>query len=283
MITSARVDNGTIVLLNEQGLPGTRIGNQFVVAGVCGEDLICVTKHGEVQHYTIEGGQRPVFARSLGKSHDPVSVQVGSGLNFSVTRSNGQTDHYVSGMKTRTTGDAKTECSVQVETYTKAESEYSTPVHDYSNAEESNGFLARIGDKCKSLFVDPIPGPWAKIVVWFSVLSSIGAAGVVATRASNLDSNQMIAIMCLLAINIGASYWLRNVIAKVLVRSWYGAPLVVLGALISQSYPEVGGFVILAGVVAWFWPIWPLALIVGGVACVVMAAAGKSAQTMDKR
>ena len=105
-VVAARVDNGKVYLLNQQGLACNQFGSTFAAAGVCGEDLVVVSESGIVDHYKIEGSTRPTYKCGLGKTYDAVSIQVGTNLNFSIQRSNGQTDVYANGQKTRTTGAA---------------------------------------------------------------------------------------------------------------------------------------------------------------------------------
>jgi hypothetical protein len=90
----------------------------------------------------------------------------------------------------------------------------------------------------------------------------------------------MYAAFGIIAANFGLCYWLRNVLAKVLVRSWYGAPLVTLGAFVMPSYPEAGSAMLIGGLIAWLWPVWPIAIIAVTVVGLVLVAIGKTTPTM---
>ena len=72
-------------------------------------------------------------------------------------------------------------------------------------------------------------------------------------------------------------YWLKNALAKVLVRSWYGLPAVILAIAICNTNPEVGIWVLLAAILLWVWPIWPLLVIVFAFAAIIFYALGKGA------
>jgi len=130
-VVAARVDNGTVILLHEHGGEVNRFGSTYAVAGVSGDDLIVVSESGGVDLYKIEGGTRAVYSKGLGKTSDPVSIQVAPGLNFSIQKSNGQTDVYAAGHKVRTTGTA------QVEQPTSCSSEEDTSSY-YSDDESSS-------------------------------------------------------------------------------------------------------------------------------------------------
>lgn len=103
---AARVENGTVILLDDHGLPGARIGNQFATAGVCGDTLIAVKKDGMVEEFKLKG-MTASYVNHLGRSYDPISIQVGLNKNFTIQRENGQSDVYVDGRKIRTNGEAK--------------------------------------------------------------------------------------------------------------------------------------------------------------------------------
>lgn len=282
-VTSAMVNRGCLVVYDGPDKV-KEFGQNFVAAAAASpEKVITVDRGGLVEEWKFD----PKFpsldkVRMWGISSDAVSIQA-SGNNCSVTRANGQTDMYVNGQKHRTLGTANTP---------KTSSEPS-PGQDYqpeqsyqqteSYADIPDGFMAGMGHRCKVVITEPIPGPWAKIVVWFTAISSAIAAGVILYNTGEADSSLIVSTLGIVAVNAGLSYWLRHAIAKVLVRSWYGAPLVVLGALISQSYPDIGAIVMAAGAIAWFWPIWPIALIVICVVFVVMAAVGKCVPTMERR
>lgn len=283
--TSARVDNGTLILLNEQGLECNRFGNQFVVAGVCGEDLVTVTKYGIVDHYTIEGGTRPVRSSKNigGKSHDAVSIQVGTDLNFSIQLANGQTDVYSNGQKIRTTGTAKVNTPTSSSSSSSASKSSSTPPPSYSSPDISDGFMAGIGQRCKMVINEQINGPWAKIVVWMA-----GVIGVVAgimtfslTECAPLPHFILLVGIPLAVFGIG--YWLRHALAKCLVRTHYGLPAVILAIALCSVNPTVGLCALAGAILIWCWPIWPLLLVVACFAGVVLAALAKAAPSMDSK
>lgn len=283
-ITSVMVNQGCLVAYDGSEKV-KEFGQNFVAAAVASpEKVITVNKGGLVEEWKFD----PKFpsldkVRMWGTSDNAVSIQA-SGNNCNVTRANGQTDMYINGQKSRTVGSANTPAP---KTSNQSSSEDYEPEQSYqqsnSSADIPDGFMAGMGHRCKVLITEPIPGPWAKIVVWFTAISSAVAAGVILYNIGEVDSSLVISTLGLVAVNVGLSYWLRHAIAKVLVRSWYGAPLVILGALIGQSYPDIGVIVMAAGAIAWFWPIWPIALIVICVVFVVMAAVGKSVPTMDRR
>lgn len=285
MVTSARVENGTVVLLNEHGGPGNRLGNQAAVAGVCGTDLIVVTKHGLVEHYKIEGGERAVYNRHLGKSYDPVSIQVNAGLNFSVQKENGQTDVYVNGQKSRTIGEAKVSQPTQSKTQKDDEiQENSSSSDSYGNSGDApDGVMAGMMYRCKEVINTPINGPWAKICAWLMAITGV-VVGVMlhAGAPTNLESWQHFVLVVGSAIAIGGlGYWLRHALAKCFVRSWYGAPAVLLASVIYSVDPTIGIWALAAAFLLWFWPMWPIMIIVIAVALLVLVALGKCAKTKD--
>ena len=52
-------------------------------------------------------GMTASYVNHLGRSYDPISIQVGLNKNFTIQRENGQSDVYVDGRKIRTNGEAK--------------------------------------------------------------------------------------------------------------------------------------------------------------------------------
>ena len=283
MIIGARVENGSAVLLNERGLAVRNVGQQVVCAGVSGDDLVYVTKQGNVYKGKIRGDGNSVenVLGMGGKAYDAVSMSMGGGLNFSITCSDGTVHYWANGQKTRTDTSNRIIPTQQAPERQKEQSSESEPTVVY--ADVPDGFMAGLGHRCKVLINEPIPGPWAKIVVWLTAISTVIGIITVLLLAGQLESNQLLTALGILAINAGVCYWIRNAIAKVLVRSWYGAPIVIIGALISQTNPEIGGLIVLGGVIAWFWPIWPIALIAITVVGLVMMAIGKSTPTMGDR
>jgi hypothetical protein len=280
-VAGVSVENGDLVLLNENGGKGNRINGSYTCAAVCGDDLIAVRKSGEIVHFIIDGPRLNSSGKSFGNSQNPVSIQLNHGLNFMIQRANGQTDVFTSGQKNRTIGEAiqsSTQPSSSASSSSSQSSESSAASEPY---QVPDGIMAGMAYRCERLIKDPIPGPWAKICVWLSALSSLIGGAIVFFNATKFDDPTKIAVAFgLVVINFGVCYWLRNVIAKVLVRSWFGIPIVLLGALIGQSYPEVGGWVALAGVVVWFWPVWPIAIIAVTVVGLVFVAIGKTTPTM---
>lgn len=282
-ITSVMVTEGRLVAYDGSEKV-KEFGQNFVAAATASpEKVITVNKYGHVEEWKFD----PKFpsldkVRMWGTSDNAVSISA-SGNNCNVTRSNGQTDMYVNGQKSRTLGTANTP---KTSSEPSSKEDYQ-PEQSYQQSDTSadipDGFMAGMGHRCKVLITEPTPGPWAKIVVWVAAISSAVAAGVILYNTGEVDPSLIVSALGLVAVNVGLSYWLRHVIAKVLVRSWYGAPLVIVGTLIGQTYPDIGGIIIAAGAIAWLWPIWPIALIVVCVVFVVMAAAGKSVPTMDRR
>lgn len=281
-VTGVRVDqNGTLVPLDERGGPLNPLGGSYVCASVCGDDLIAVRKSGEIVHFKIDGPRISSTGKGFGNSQNPVSIQLNHGLNFMIQRANGQTDVFTDGQKTRTIGEAIRPSSQPSNSSSSSSSQSSESPAASEPYNVPDGIMAGMAYRCERLIKDPIPGPWTKICVWMSAVSSLIAGAIVFFNATKFDDPTKIAVaLGLVVINFGVCYWLRNVIAKVLVRSWFGVPIVVLGALIGQSYPEVGGWVVLAGVVAWFWPVWPIAIIAVTVVGLVFVAIGKTTPTM---
>jgi hypothetical protein len=286
---AARVDNGTVILLNEQGLECNRFGNQFAVAGVSGEDLITVTKYGIVDHYVIEGGTRAVrSSRGIGgKSHDAVSIQVGSDLNFSIQLANGQTDVYANGQKTRTTGTARVDAPVSSSISSTINTSRSEPEPTYTNVDIPDGFVSGIGHRCKVLVNEPIKGPWSKIILWLvgTVALVVGVIVFKGTTAAGVEPLPCyIVTFGIPAAVFGVGYWLRHAFAKCLVRSHYGLPAVILAIAICSIDPTIGMWALAAAFLLWFWPIWPILLILVCVVGIVAVAIGRAApQTGGRR
>jgi hypothetical protein len=275
-VTAARVDNGTIILLDEHGLPGQRFGTQYAVAGVSEDCLIAVTKHGNVEQHKIENGNARCIKNSLGKSCDPISVQVGSPGNFIVERANGQSDVYVNGGKVRTTGEAKVPSSPQKSSSSSPERESSYESTSYESVEIPDGILGGVAFRCKQVIAEPIKGPWATICFIIAIVCGI-VGGFVAFNqtAGNIWQHYvMLAGIPIAATALG--YWLKNAFAKVLVRSWYGLPAVILGIAICNTNPEVGIWVLLAAILLWVWPIWPLLLITFTFVALILFIFGKA-------
>lgn len=283
---SARVDNGTVILLNEQGLECNRFGGQFVVAGVCGEDLITVTRHGIVDHYNIEGGTRAIrSSRSIGgKSHDAVSIQLGTNLNFSIQLANGQTDVYANGQKTRTTGTARVNKPVPSSSSSSDQTSSGTPEPTYNTVDIPDGFVAGMGHRCKVVIEEPINGPWSKVIVWMA-----GVVGIVSgIFAFSYTQHADPLAHCIITFGVpaavfGIGYWLRHALAKCLVRSHYGLPAVILALAIFSADPTVGIWALVAAVLVWFWPIWPLLAILAVVVVAIAMAAGRTAPQMGSK
>ena len=279
---SARVDNGTVILLNEQGLECNRFGNQFAVAGVCGEDLITVTKYGIVDHYDIEGGTRAVrSSRGIGgKSHDAVSIQVGTNLNFSIQLANGQTDVYANGQKTRTIGTARVDKPVSSSGNTPS----SAPEPTYNKVDIPDGFVAGMGYRCKVVIEEPINGPWSKVIIWMAGVVAV-VAGLFAfsyTQHADPLAHYVITFGAPAAV-FGIGYWLRHALAKCLVRSHYGLPAVILALAICSADPTIGIWALIAAILVWFWPIWPLLAILAVVVAAIAMAAGRAAPQMGSK
>lgn len=279
---AARVDNGTVILLNEQGLECNRFGNQFAVAGVCGEDLITVTKYGIVDHYTIEGGTRAVrSSRSIGgKSHDAISIQLGTNLNFSIQLADGRTDVYANGQKTRTTGTARIDKPVSSSDNTSS----SAPDPTYNTVDIPDGFVAGIGYRCKVVIEEPINGPWAKVIVWMAGAIAVVAGFFAFSYTQHVDplTHYVITYGTPAAI-FGIGYWLRHALAKCLVRTHYGLPAVILAIAICNVDPTLGMWALFAAILVWFWPIWPLLSILIVVTIAIAAAAGRCAPQMGSK
>lgn len=273
-IVSARVDNGKVLLLNEQGGTSNQFGSTYAVAAVCGDDLVVVSDSGTVDLYVIEGGTRPSYKRGLGSSPGPVSIQLGTNLNFSVQRSNGQTDVYVGGSKSRTTG------TPNYGTKSNTSEKESTP--SYTSDDDSGGgslyvsdsFAAGIGRRCKACFAEPSTGPWAKVVLWIAGVASVATAIVV-----GMDSSFLVGIVAG-ATTFAAGYFLRHGWARCLVRSHYGLPAFIAAVIIYNSYPAIGGWLIFGSILLWFWPLWPLMAIIAVLAVCIAAGLGKSVKTV---
>jgi hypothetical protein len=276
-VAGVSVENGDLILLNENGGKGNRINGSYTCAAVCGGDMVAVRESGEVQHFNIEGPRAVPSGKNFGKSYDATSIQLNDGLNFMVQRSNGQTDVYTGGQKSRTIGEVTTSAPSS-----NSADDYESPVASPSQSYDvPDGFMAGMAYRCDRLIKDPIPGPWAKICVWLTALSSLVAAVLIYMSMSTLaDPTKMYAAFGIIAANFGLCYWLRNVLAKVLVRSWYGAPLVTLGAFVMPSYPEAGSAMLIGGLIAWLWPVWPIAIIAVTVVGLVLVAIGKTTPTM---
>ena len=62
---------------------------------------------------------------------------------------------------------------------------------------------------------------------------------------------------------MGLSYWMRNVIAKILARYYIGLPALLLALAlnyfnIAVEGISVGPWAIAAAVILWAWPVWPI-------------------------
>ena len=254
-------------------------GSTYVAAAVCGDDLVIITESGTIDLYRVnEPGFTGSFSykRGLGKSFDPVSIHLGTNLNFSVQRSNGQTDVYVGGSKSRTTG---TPNHGTKSTSSSTSEKESTP--SYASDDDSGGgslyvsdsFAAGIGRRCKACFTEPSTGPWADIVLWIA-----GVAGVAAAIVVGMDSSFIAGIVAG-AIVFSGGYFLRHGWARCLVRSHYGLPAFIAAWVIFSYYPTVGGWLLFGSILLWFWPLWPLMAIIAVLIGCIAAGLGKSCKT----
>jgi len=274
-IVSARVDNGKVILLNEQGGTSKQFGSTYAVAAVCGDDLVVVSDSGTVDLYAIEGGTRPSYKRGMGSSPGPVSIQLGTGLNFSIQRSNGQTDVYAGGSKARTTGTPNYGTKSTSSNTSEKESTPSCSNDDSGGGSlyVSDSFMAGIGRRCKACFTEPSTGPWADVVLWIAGVASVAAAIVV-----GMDSSFVAGIVAG-AMTFAGGYFLRHGWARCLVRSHYGLPAFIAAWVIFSYYPTVGGWLLFGSILLWFWPLWPLMAIIVVLIGAIAAGLGKSCKT----
>jgi hypothetical protein len=284
-VVAARVDNGTVILLHDQGGECNRFGTTYAVAGVSGDDLVVVSESGGVDLYKIEGGVRAVYSKGLGKTTNPVSIQVGPGLNFSVQKSNGQTDVYAAGQKVRTTGTARVEQSSTPTSSSSSSSSDSEPLYRHSeNFDVPEGFIGGIKFKCQEVINDPIPGPWCTIVEWIAGAVALISGYFAFMLSQNCQPLQhgIITVGVPLAV-FGTGYWLRHAFAKCLVRSHYGLPAVILALALCSADPTIGITALIAALLVWFWPIWPLLFILVCTVGLILIALGRAAPSMDSK
>jgi hypothetical protein len=270
--TAVRVDNGRIILLDSNGFPGQIFGNQYAVAGVSGDCLIAVTKHGLVEEHKIENGNARSVRGNLGKSHDPVSIQVGSPGNFIIEKANGQSDVYSNRNKIRTTGEVKFQVPASIAQSPSTPSR--TDESNYKSPQIPDEFLSGIRIRCAQVIKDPISGPWSNICFWIATIAGVvGGIFAFSQTAGNMWQHYaMLVGIPIVAVSIGFVF--KNALAKIIVRSWYGLPAVIISIAIINTSPEIGIWFLLAAIILWIWPIWPLILIVFTSLIMALAAIG---------
>ncbi len=133
-----------------------------------------------------------------------------------------------------------------------------------------------IGDRCKRLFNEQIPGWWhiAGIVLLTvppSILSVYAAVRLVQQEGASRPLVTTLFVSPLLIFAL--SYWLRNVTAKILARYYIGLPALIIALGLNHfnvavEGVAVGPWAILAAVILWIWPVWPVV----AVAFVLLAA-----------
>ena len=124
----------------------------------------------------------------------------------------------------------------------------------------------QLGERCKKLFHEQIPGNWhiSGVVLMSVLLSSLSI--YTAARMMQREGSSTLLLITLFAsplIFIGLSYWMRNVIAKILARYYIGLPALLLALAISHfniavEGIAVGPWAVVVAVILWIWPVWPL-------------------------
>ena len=125
---------------------------------------------------------------------------------------------------------------------------------------------ASLGNRCKTLFNEQIPGWWhiAGAVLMTVLLSALSI--YTAVRMIQQGGSSTLLVITLFAsplIFMGLSYWMRNVIAKILARYYIGLPALLLALALNHfniavEGIAVGPWAIGAAVLLWIWPVWPV-------------------------
>ena len=111
-ITSVRVENGSVVLMNIGGFSVNQFGSTYLAAGLYEEDLVVVSERGIVDHYKVDCG-RPIYCSNLGNTtYSAVSIHIHANLNFFINCANGKTDTYINGRKEYTSDTSDMEQSL---------------------------------------------------------------------------------------------------------------------------------------------------------------------------
>ena len=162
-ITSARVENGSVVLMDVGGFSVNRFGSTYIAAGLYEEDLVVVSERGIVEHYKVECG-RPIYCSNLGKAtYSAVSIHIHNNLNFFLNYANGKTDVYINGRKEYTADTSDIEkLSVTTLTITSKLSNESTTT---TNGNRTNNTIDEQSTKQPTCCLQ---GGFARCVVgWF--------------------------------------------------------------------------------------------------------------------
>lgn len=285
-------DDGTMILLTNRGGHNTTIRGSYIAAGVAGDHLISVNRHGHVEDWTINNSTnvgRLENKRALDNSATGAeSIQVSGPGTCTVICKNGQKHVYSNYTKVQTvSGRPPAPIPSNTPKSQEDSSSYDTaPQTVY--ADMPDGFLAGMGHRCKVIVDEPITGPraklWTNTAFAIGVLTSVlsGVLVYLAVQANNGSYGLLIAAGTI-AVSVGLSYWLRHMIAKVVIRTHYGLPLVILGAMMCESLPDIGPFVLIGGLILWFWPIWPIALIAICMLGVIAMAIGRSVPDTGSR
>ena len=150
----------------------------------------------------------------------------------------------------------------------------------------------QIGDRCKKLFNEKIPGWWhiAGVVLMTIPLSILSIQAAVRLMQQEGWSRPIVITLFLSPlIFLGLSYWLRNVTAKILARYYIGLPalLIALGLNhynIAVEGVSVGPWAIGAAVLLWVWPVWPVVAVIFVILGAMAPALGKmGGPTMGSR
>ena len=165
----------------------------------------------------------------------------------------------------------------------ETEGKTTPPKKQVEQIEIDSGTMLSIGDKCRRLFSHSLPGWWHIAGFLLIAIPLIVISGYVAYRMLNelhkpfgqLSWTTQF-IIASPPLTLLASYWFRNVTAKILARYYIGIPALVISYFINRNGVEINGvligpWLIAASIIAWVWPIWPLF----AVFIILLGAVGK--------
>lgn len=281
-MTSILVKDGRLSVYNGPSCL-REFGGEFVAAAIASpEKALTVNKHGLVEEWSFNpktSGFNKV--RQWGYSRDPLSIQA-NGDDCTVVRANGQSDMYVKGSKVRTVGSERTpSLSVSSSGSFRESSSSEGPVKT-NGGEGPSGLVAGLVYKCQQAFTQPVKGPWSWICFIAGILITVLFSFILSQSPKLTFPNGYFVIAGAFLAGVGLSYVIRHLMAKILVRSWFGLPIVWLGSELIPVEETVGMTVTALGVILWLWPLWPLLIIVLTGALVFLAAFSRASVNSNK-